>query len=467
MVCIEIMTTRFLSTSPASRRLLAGFLGLLFSVAAIFTTRAYVLEGPKWPSGTVTLQLSLGNANGTLSDGNTNWNVAVAPALDMWNQQMGAIQLRGIMNSTAPVSRGDRVNSLAFASTFFGSSFGSNTLAITGYSYSGSTMLEADTLFNTAQPWDSYRGALRSSFDIQRVALHEVGHAIGLAHSSVAGAIMSPYIGNQYTPSPDDVAGVQALYGAPSGSPTPTPTPSPTPSATPTPTPTATPSASPTPTATPGTVQMVNPIPGTVFSSSSVTFNWTAGNATAFALLVGSSQNGSDVYNSGITRAQTVTVNVPTDGRAIYVTLGFQVNSTWSFNSYRYTAFSSAGTPTPTPTPTPTATPTPSKVSVSLSVAPSSIQTGGAATFTISTTSPPATAITVTYAMGGTAGFGSNYSLSGTPGQVTIQAGSTSATVRLTEVAAAKRTKTATMILTTGAGYILSSPTSASVLLTK
>lgn len=466
MVCIEIMTTRFLSASPVSRRLLAAFLGLLFSVAAILTTRAYVLEGPKWPSGTVTLQLSLGNASGTLSDGNTNWNAAVAPALDMWNQQMGAIQLRGIMNSTAPVSQGDHVNSLAFASTFFGSSFGSNTLAITGYSYSGSTMIEADTLFNTAQPWDSYRGALRSSFDIQRVALHEVGHAIGLAHSSVAGAIMSPFIGNQYTPSADDVAGIQALYGAPSGSPTPTPTPSPTPSATATPTPTATPTASPTPTATPGTVQMVNPIPGTVFSSSSVTFNWTAGNATAYALLVGSSQNGSDVYNSGIIRGQTAMVSVPTDGRAIFVTLGFQVNSTWNFNSYRYTAFSSAGTPTPTPTPTATPTPTPSKVSVSLSVAPSSsIRTGGIATFAISTTSPPAASITVTYAMSGNAALGFNYSLSGTPGQVTIPAGSSSATVTLTNVFGPKLAKTATMTLNAGSAYTLSAPTSASVVL--
>src|SRR5205823_13676432 len=137
-------------------------------------------------------------------------------------------------------------NSMAFSNTVFGQSFGSNTLAVTYYSYSGSTMLEADILFNNAQSWDSYRGSLRSSQDIQRVALHELGHALGLAHSSVASAIMNPYISSSYTLSTDDVAGAQSLYGAPSVSPTPTPTPSPT--ATPTPSPAPTPT--PTPTAT-------------------------------------------------------------------------------------------------------------------------------------------------------------------------------------------------------------------------
>src|SRR5206468_7638572 len=46
---------------------------------------AYVLEGPKWPNGsTVVMQLSLGNAGRTLTDGNTSWNSAAAPALDSW-----------------------------------------------------------------------------------------------------------------------------------------------------------------------------------------------------------------------------------------------------------------------------------------------------------------------------------------------------------------------------------------------
>jgi len=369
VVAIEIMMpTRSTFQRRAPRRAIAGLLVLLFSVAAVFTTRAYVLEGPKWPNGTVDFQLSLGSGNVSLSDGSPNWNSAVAPALDMWNQVIHTMQLNGV-NSSSPVSQGDRLNSLAFASTFFGHSFGSSTLAITGYSYSGSTMIEADTLFNTAWTWDSYRGPLQSAMDIQRVALHELGHAIGLSHSTASGAIMNAYVGNQYTLSSDDIAGAQALYGAPSG--TPTPTPSPTPTITPSPTPTPTPTPFPTPSATP-----------------------------------------------------TVT-------------------------------------PSATPTPTPASTPR-----VSVRVSTGSIHVGDTAVFTISTSTPPANTISVGYRMSGTATQGSIYSLDAT-GLVTIQGGQTSATVTLTELSAAKRAKTATMMLNAGSGYTLTKPTTASVLLSK
>ncbi|HUE41200.1 MAG TPA: matrixin family metalloprotease [Chthoniobacterales bacterium] len=334
--------------------------------------QAYALEGPKWPNGSnPTIQLELGSANHTLSDGNTSWNSAVSPALDMWNQVMGGIQLGRVMNSTAPIVSGDHLNSMSFGSTFFGHSFGSGTLAVTYYGYSGSTLTEADIVFNTAQPWDSYRGNLRSAYDIQRVALHESGHLLGMAHSTVSTAIMNAFINNSYTLQPDDIAGIQSLYGAPSGSPTPTPTPS----ATPTPTPSATPT--PTPSATP--------------------------------------------------------------------TLS----------------------PTPTPTPSSTPTPTPSKVFVSISASPSSVQSGGAAVFTISTSTSAANTITVGYRISSGALPGSNYSLSGTPGHVTIQAGSNSATVTLTELSAPKRPKTVTMTLIASSGYFLSKPYSASVSLTK
>src|ERR1017187_8169642 len=124
---------------------------------------AYALEGPKWPLGTVVnFQLELGNANRTLLDGNTSWNTAAAPALGAWNPEIQRAQFTYVNNSTAPVQSGDNVNSIAFATTFFGHSFGSSTLAVTVYHWQGSsTMTEADIIFNSNQNFNSYRGALQ------------------------------------------------------------------------------------------------------------------------------------------------------------------------------------------------------------------------------------------------------------------------------------------------------------------
>ncbi len=65
--------------------------------------------------------------------------------------------------------------------------------------------------------------------------------------------------------------------------------------------------------------------------------------------------------------------------------------------------------------------------------------------------------------MGGGAILNKHYSLSGTPGQVTIPSGASSANVTLTVLSIGLTAKTATMTLQSGAGYSLSAPTSASV----
>ena len=223
---------------PDSGKLAVGLVLAFAFIVIPFATRnswGYALEGPKWPNGsTVVMQLSLGNAGRILSDGNTSWNLAVLPSLESWNSYMNRVQFGYVMNSTAAVASGDGVNSIAFSSTVFGQSFGSSTVAVSIYWYSGSTMTEDDILFNSARSWDSYTGALKSTgLDVQRVALHELGHGLGMAHSQYNWAIMWPTVSNVYQLSYDDCAGVQSMYGA-GISPTPTPPSSPTPTPTPT-----------------------------------------------------------------------------------------------------------------------------------------------------------------------------------------------------------------------------------------
>lgn len=68
------------------------------------------------------------------------------------------------------------------------------------------------THFDEGETWV----ANRTGIDLFIVAAHEFGHALGLDHSEVSGALMAPtYTG--YIPDfqlrPDDIAGIRAHYG--------------------------------------------------------------------------------------------------------------------------------------------------------------------------------------------------------------------------------------------------------------
>jgi len=70
-----------------------------------------------------------------------------------------------------------------------------------------------DIQFDSGEIWTI--GDTPYSFDIFSVALHEIGHSLGLDHELTNLAIMNPYYnGSVLGLQSDDIAGIQAIYGA-------------------------------------------------------------------------------------------------------------------------------------------------------------------------------------------------------------------------------------------------------------
>lgn len=69
-----------------------------------------------------------------------------------------------------------------------------------------------DVHFDEAETW-STNG---TDFDLATVAVHELGHSLGLAHSTVSTAVMYPYYsGIRRELASDDIQGIQSLYPPP------------------------------------------------------------------------------------------------------------------------------------------------------------------------------------------------------------------------------------------------------------
>lgn len=71
-----------------------------------------------------------------------------------------------------------------------------------------------DTGFTWVDEFDDITGD--GEYDFFTVALHELGHSLGLGHSPVFGSVMYwQYGGALRTLTADDIAGIQAIYGVP------------------------------------------------------------------------------------------------------------------------------------------------------------------------------------------------------------------------------------------------------------
>jgi hypothetical protein len=137
------------------------------------------------------------------------WQYQVARALQSWadvsNLNFHFVADDGSPQGTAGLAQGDpRFGDIRIG----GYNMGSGILGL-GWN-PGSTTTAGDVELSTAAPL-----AIGSMPDLASVVMHEVGHGIGFNHSLVDPAVMEGGLWGTYPgPYPDDIAGVQAMYGA-------------------------------------------------------------------------------------------------------------------------------------------------------------------------------------------------------------------------------------------------------------
>jgi len=188
---------------------------------------AFTLIGKRWPTTTVTFYTGMPGA----APSGLTWSNAFQQAMQQWNDktEVEFVANSGFRNPCEGYSRsatgldfpagtGDKRNGIDFRSTVCGNDFGSTVLAITLTNavegrFGFNNLVEADIVFNDKYSWDVHDGPRKTGVaEFRRVALHELGHAIGLGHESTATAIMAPRITDLDQLQADDIAGAKALY---------------------------------------------------------------------------------------------------------------------------------------------------------------------------------------------------------------------------------------------------------------
>lgn len=174
---------------------------------------AYVLLSPRrrWATTPITVRTYTGG-NSTITDGSGGVNATV-----------NAIKVWGIISSSTTTSaavRGSAPATIMLNTNGGVCTGGCLAATLTGYyvSQTGDDRIyDADVYTNTAQPfYSSGETGCSGEYDINGVMAHEVGHVIGIGHSSVAGATMYPSVSAcntaNRTLASDDFAARDDLY---------------------------------------------------------------------------------------------------------------------------------------------------------------------------------------------------------------------------------------------------------------
>ncbi|HET9765423.1 MAG TPA: matrixin family metalloprotease [Thermoanaerobaculia bacterium] len=208
-----------------ARILRLGGLAVVVALAAAAGAQAYVLLSPRrtWDAAPNYRVDNRGQASIASSDMGRNATRNAITSTAAWN---GAPTERNpVINATvASISGfrlGDGIPMLNFQDPTGACTGNCLAATFTGYYQSrgnGTTRItDADIVTNTAHNWaDAADPCSGQEFRIEGVMVHETGHGLGLAHTSVSGATMFPSVSacnnGPASTEADDEAGIDDLY---------------------------------------------------------------------------------------------------------------------------------------------------------------------------------------------------------------------------------------------------------------
>lgn len=162
------------------------------------------------PNGNITSNL-FSYFNGLFSNNTVGWENVIIKAAQTWaaqtNINFSVIADSGAAAGSGNYQQGDptmgdvRVGGFDLQNGWLGSTY--YPPPVNNYSVAG------DVAFNTTQPF-----AIGTTYDLSTVAMHEMGHALGLDESTYTNAVMYGYYTSVFLNlGQDDINGIQAIYG--------------------------------------------------------------------------------------------------------------------------------------------------------------------------------------------------------------------------------------------------------------
>jgi hypothetical protein len=193
--------------------------GVAFAAGAL---NAYVLLSPRrtWDSDPNYRVDNRGQASISDGDGGRTRTRNAIVSSSAWNGAGAGTVVNATVASISGWRLGDGIPMLNFRDPTGACNGNCLAATFTGYYQRRSNgtyrIYDADIVTNTAHQWASLGESCSGEFYIEGVMVHEVGHGLGLGHTSVSGATMYPSVSScnngPASTEADDEAAIRDLY---------------------------------------------------------------------------------------------------------------------------------------------------------------------------------------------------------------------------------------------------------------